>query len=206
MTHEPTFAQIAVPLFEQLHKEGFYGASFRHAAYLVSKDLWDKLEAAAKKDGHMYEDQTLAMFGFWNLFYKGTPVLYSTDLPPGTVFPITHNFVEALAHRKSQEDRRKYNRPVYRPELPPEWEEINTVEDRPGVVELKDDEPKDIFNSIMLFTPRILRWPDRVSEIAPPREVAPDTGVARSEDQAIASDDESAIEQNNLLIFKQFER
>lgn len=106
MEHQRTFATIAVPLFNELHKQFFYGTQFRLSAYIVSHDIWNSLFEAALSDGCGYTSESLQYFGFDSLMFKGTPILWSKDLPPKTVFPITKNLVTAL---KFKDESKKFS-------------------------------------------------------------------------------------------------
>lgn len=93
---QKTFAEMAVPLFNDYHnhfiEQGGYGLS----AYLVSADIWVRLDEAARREGTHFVSLPIEAAGFSSLMFRGTPVVLNEFLPLKTVFPLTRNLVSAL--------------------------------------------------------------------------------------------------------------
>jgi hypothetical protein len=94
----PQYAKIAVPLLEKIHRENYITGKLRFAAYFISEERWEELEAAAKKDDPLVglQSKVLAEFGYLNLYYKGIPVLSNTELSGNQVVGLDRDLVRGL--------------------------------------------------------------------------------------------------------------
>lgn len=98
------YARLAKPLFDKIERLN-YGTgiiSGRFAAYVISEAKWNQLQAAADKDNeatrnyNSVQSEELAKYGFRNLYYKGTPVIFNAELEGDQVLGLETDLIRGL--------------------------------------------------------------------------------------------------------------
>lgn len=96
-----TYAEVAVPLFEKLHKVGIHGPTQRWSAYYISMERFKELQEIAEREveaGTMppVQSEKMARYGILNLYYKGTLVIGTEHLTGDQVVPVERDLIRAV--------------------------------------------------------------------------------------------------------------